>query len=156
MIISFMLGSITVIVTMSIQVVFVVMMVRYLLKIMKRDDWKAHGFGFDILVICTVLLTLFAGHLSQIVIWALLFIKLGEFNDFSTAVYHSAVNFSSLGYGDIVMSERWRLLGPLEAGNGVLMFGLSTGAILSVMTQLFAVRKSGGFQKSNQNRADSP
>ena len=40
------------------------------------------------------------------------------------------VNFATLGYGDIVMSERWRLLGPLEAANGILMFGVST----SVMT----------------------
>ena len=47
------------------------------------------------------------------------------------------MNFSSLGYGDITMSERWRLLGALEAGNGVLMFGLSTGTIFSVMTRLF-------------------
>src|SRR6476660_4637579 len=50
--------------------------------------------------------------------------------DFVSALYHSGVNFATLGYGDIVMSERWRLLGPLEAANGILMFGVST----SVMT----------------------
>jgi hypothetical protein len=55
---------------------------------------------------------------------------LGEFDAFATALYHSAVNFATLGYGDIVMSSRWRMLGPLEAANGILMFGVST----SVMT----------------------
>jgi hypothetical protein len=40
------------------------------------------------------------------------------------------VNFSTLGYGDIVMSKHWRMLGPIEAANGILMFGVST----SVMT----------------------
>ena len=85
-----------------------------------------------------VLLILFVGHLVQIAIWATLFMYLGEFSDFLTAFYHSTVNFASLGYGDIVMSEKWRLLGALEASNGVLMFGLSAGTMLSVMTNLFS------------------
>jgi hypothetical protein len=63
---------------------------------------------------------------------------LGEFSDFLTAFYHSMVNFASLGYGDIVMSEDWRLLGAIEASNGVLMFGLSAGAMLSIMSYLLA------------------
>lgn len=147
MIISLMLGSFIVIATMSIQVVFVVMMIRYLINIMARNDRENHAFSFDIVVISTVMLMLFAGHMLQIMIWGLLFIKLGEFDSFLTAFYHSAVNFSSLGYGDIVMSERWRLLGALEAGNGVLMFGLSTGTILAVMNQLFTQRRLGDKRK---------
>ncbi len=70
-------------------------------------------------------------------LWAKIFVFLEEFQDFSTAFYHSTVNFASLGYGDIVMSEEWRLLGALEACNGILMFGLTTGALLAVMTNLF-------------------
>lgn len=151
MLISIILGGFTVFITMSLQVVFVVLMLRYLINIMDHDDWKSHGFGFDILVIGTVLLMLFAGHLSQIAIWAILFMKLGQFDSFLTAFYHSAVNFSSLGYGDIVMSERWRLLGALEAGNGVLMFGLSTGTILSVMNRLFALRKPSQSHNNQSN-----
>jgi hypothetical protein len=147
------LGSFTVIISMSIQVVFVVMMVRYLIRVMANDDLKAHapGFVFEIIVISMVLLLLFAGHMGQIAIWAVLYMNLGEFDDFLTAFYHSAVNFSSLGYGDIVMSERWRLLGALEAANGVLMFGLSTGTILSVMNRLFALRKAEGLSNENTN-----
>jgi hypothetical protein len=62
---------------------------------------------------------------------------LGEFTDMETAFYHSVVNFTSLGYGDIVMSPRWRLLGGLEAANGVLMFGVTTGSLMAVMSRLF-------------------
>lgn len=54
----------------------------------------------------------------------------GEFRDFGSAYYHSAVNYTTLGYGDIVMSPRWRLLGPLEAANGMLLLGV-TGATVS-------------------------
>jgi voltage-gated potassium channel Kch len=85
---------------------------------------------------------LLLGHLFQFATWALLFVWLEEFDDFATAFYHSTVNFTSLGYGDIVMSEARRLLGALEAANGVLMFGLSAGAILSVMNWLFRRRKA--------------
>ena len=51
----------------------------------------------------------------------------------ATALYFSAVNFATLGYGDIVMSERWRLLGPLEAANGILMFGVSTAVMTAAV-----------------------
>ena len=132
------LGCTTVFISMGIQVAVVVMMIRYLLKVMQEREQAKHGFGFDTYVISITLLILFAGHLLQIAIWAILFIYLGEFTDFPTAFYHSTVNFASLGYGDIVMSEKWRLLGALEASNGVLMFGLSAGTMLSVMTKLFA------------------
>ena len=76
------------------------------------------------------------GTLGQIAVWAAVFLARGEFADFSTAFYHSTVNFSTLGYGDLVMSERERLLGALEAVNGVMMFGLTTGVLMGVMNAL--------------------
>lgn len=82
------------------------------------------------------MLIVFAGHLIQVGLWALLFVQLGEFESYATAFYHSMVNFTTLGYGDIVMSEKWRLLGAMEAGVGVLMFGLSAGVGLAVFTNL--------------------
>lgn len=84
----------------------------------------------DVVLLVTVMLLTLLCNFAQMAIWAALFILLGEFSDFSTALYHSAVNFITLGYGDIVMSKQWRMLGPIEAANGILMFGVST----SVMT----------------------
>ncbi len=92
----------------------------------------------DFRVLSIIMAFLFAGHLLQFATWAALFVAIGEFDNFGTAFYHSTVNFTSLGYGDIVMSESWRLLGALEAANGVLMFGLTAGLILSVMNKLFS------------------
>ena len=148
MLINLILGCITVFISMGIQVAVVVMMLRYLLKQMVGRGEKSH-FYFDTYVIGMVLLILFLGHLLQIAIWASLFMYLGEFNDFLTAFYHSAVNFASLGYGDIVMSEKWRLLGALEASNGVLMFGLSAGTLLAVMTRLFKQNNPFNHQHSD-------
>ncbi|MNC72665.1 Ion channel [compost metagenome] len=58
---------------------------------------------------------------------------IGEFDDYTTAVYHSGVNFATLGYGDMVMSPSWRLLGPMEAANGILMFGVSTAVMTAAV-----------------------
>jgi len=73
------------------------------------------------------------GNLAQFAIWAGLFMLLDQFDDFSTAFYHSCVNFVTLGYGDIVMNARWRLLGPLEGANGILMFGVSTAVMTAAV-----------------------
>jgi len=81
-------------------------------------------------VITGVMILLTAGNLAQIAVWALLFRLLGEFDQFGEAFYHSAVNFATLGYGDIVMSARHKLLGPLEAVNGALMIGASTATLM--------------------------
>jgi hypothetical protein len=82
------------------------------------------------------MLIMLAGNVIQMTLWAWLFLVCGEFEDFATAFYHSVVNFATLGYGDIVMSEKRRLLGALEAANGVLMFALTTGFLYTILSGL--------------------
>lgn len=111
--------------------------------------------GFDttwvnIVLLSTVMLLMLLSNFLQMIIWAVLFLAIGEFGDLTTALYHSGVNFVTLGYGDIVMSPRWRLLGPLEAANGILMFGVST----SVMTA--AVMDILKYATSALKRHDTP
>ena len=79
-------------------------------------------------------------HLLEIAFWAVLFMVCGEFSDFGTAFYRSAVNYTSLGYGDLIMSPSWRLLGPLETANGALLFGVSTAMTFAVMLWLIQAR----------------
>jgi hypothetical protein len=86
------------------------------------------------------MLILVVGNLAQVAIWALLFMWLGEFAEFAEAFYHSMVNFATLGYGDFVMSEERKLLGPLEAINGVIMIGLSSAMLLAAFQD--ALRKT--------------
>lgn len=100
----------------------------------------------SITVIKGLMLILVVGNLVQIAIWALLFMFLGEFSQFDGAFYHSAVNFATLGYGDFVMSEEHKLLGPLQAVNGVLMIGVSTSVLMAglqdAMTKTFQARQT--------------
>lgn len=133
MLIPLVLGSFIVVGNMVIQIAAMIFVIRLLISAMEMNKASAHGLASQTLSLSTVVLVLFVGHVFQFAIWAALFVYLGEFDSYATAFYFSAVNFTSLGYGDIVMSETWRLLGPLEAANGVLMFGLSAGAILSLI-----------------------
>ena len=140
MLIPLLLGTATVALSMGIQVMAVIVLVRRLSRYLGKHE-LVNRFRVDAYILSIVLTVMFIGHILQIAIWAILFLFLQEFTDFATAFYHSTVNFASLGYGDIVMSEKWRLLGALEASNGVLMFGLTTGTILTVMTRVFARHK---------------
>jgi Ion channel len=91
------------------------------------------------IVAMTISFTLVA-HLIEIAPWAVLFVVCGEFPHFGTAFYHSAVNYTSLGYGDLLMTPTWRLLGPLEAANRMLMFGVSTAMVFAVIQWLIQAR----------------
>ena len=86
------------------------------------------------LIVATLVMML--GTLLQIMLWGTLFLWLGEFEQAYDAVYHSAVNFTSLGYGDIVMSRERKLLGPLEAVNGVLMLGMSAATLMAIVEHM--------------------
>lgn len=98
------------------------------------------GFWSDVRIVVLVVWYALLAHLVEMALWAVLFVVCGEFPGFGTAFYHSAINFTTLGYGDVVMTLSWRLLGPLEAANGVLMFGVSTAMIFGVIRRLVQAR----------------
>lgn len=143
MFVNIVIGSLLMIANLGIQVIVFSLLIRYFIRRLESSTGDGYPtVSTDGWILSVVMAFLLLGHLFQFATWALLFVSLGEFQDFATAFYHSTVNFTSLGYGDIVMSEGRRLLGALEAANGVLMFGLSAGIILSVMNQLFSRHKA--------------
>jgi Ion channel len=98
------------------------------------------SFWIDVLIVMLAMPFLLAAHLIEVALWAGLFMICREFTDFGTAYYHSAVNYATLGYRDLIMTPSWRLLGPLEAANGALMFGVSTAIIFAVIQRLVETR----------------
>lgn len=98
------------------------------------------SFRGDFVVVALVILFALVAHLIEIALWAVVFVICREFHDFGTAYYHSAVNYTTLGYGDLIMSPKWRLLGPLEAANGIMMFGVSTAMIFALIIRLTEAR----------------
>ena len=98
------------------------------------------NFWTDIGIVARAMSYALLAHLTEVALWAAVFLLCGEFHEFGLAYYHSAVNYTSLGYGDVVMSPSWRLLGPLETANGILMFGVTTAMLFAVIQQLVETR----------------
>jgi hypothetical protein len=105
-----------------------------------RRGYTEPGLWKNVTVMMLLTLITAAAHLALIALWAVAFLMCGEVSTFEKAFYCSAQNYTALGYGDVALSERWRLLGPLEAINGLLVFGLSTSALFAVMSRLIASR----------------
>jgi hypothetical protein len=94
----------------------------------------------DLAIVSVVISLAFVAHLIEIALWAVLLVICGEFQEFGNAYYHSAVNYTTLGYGDLLLTPSWRLLGPLEATNGALMFGVSAAMVFAVIQRLVLTR----------------
>jgi hypothetical protein len=115
------------------------LVVRVIVKLMGSDSgdlgfWK----GTAIMALVTGIIA--TAHLTQIALWAAAFLLCGQVSTFEAAFCLSAQNFTAFGYGDVKLTEKWRLLGPLEATNGLLFFGLSTAVLFAIMSQLIANR----------------
>jgi hypothetical protein len=94
------------------------------------------SFRRDVIVIMGAAMMLLGAHLVEVMLWAVVLMICGEFHSFGPACYHSAMNYTTLGYGDIVMTPRWRFMGPLEALDGMLLIGLSTAALFGVVQRI--------------------
>ena len=132
-------GSIAVLATLLIHALPVSAALKFLRHERQAGRTGASFWNDFSIVTLTMLFTLCA-HLVEIGVWAVLFVWCGEFPALSTAYYHSAVNYTTLGYGDLIMTPAWKLLGPLEAADGMLMFGVSTAMIFALIQWLIQAR----------------
>ena len=73
----------------------------------------------------------------KVLLWASAYLLLNAIEGFEKALYFSMVTFTTLGYGEIVLDERWRLLASFEAANGILMFGWSTAIVIFAVQHVY-------------------
>ena len=97
-------------------------------------------FWRDVPIVAGATLVALAAHLVAIATWALVFTLCGEFSQLAEAVYHSGLNYTTLGDSDAVISPSWKLLVPLEGANGMLMFGVSTAMLFAIIQRLIETR----------------
>ncbi|MCM8613807.1 ion channel [Accumulibacter sp.] len=136
------IGLMTMMMCLILQVTFTFWSVRRVMGTPRRPR-RSSGLIEGIVALLVAMLIMMLGNFLQIMLWGALFFVLGEFPVFYEAVYHSGVNFTSLGYGDVVMSTDRKLLGPLEALNGILMLGLSSAALVAILQHLTRMHVEG-------------
>ncbi|MCY1400930.1 Ion channel [compost metagenome] len=135
MLINLLVGLPVIVLCVLLQAVFLALCARRYVTLRRRmsanPSWRD-----DVRLLSMVMVVMLIGNYVQMALWAALFLLLGEFEDFMTALYFSGVTFATLGYGDVVLSEQWRLLSPLESANGILMFGVSTAIMTAAVMDI--------------------
>ena len=91
-----------------------------------------------------LMVILFSGimllHVAETAVWAVFYYSRELFQDFETSLYFSLVSYTTIGYGDVLLPRKWRLLGAIEGVSGVLVCGFSTAFIFAVMNAMFKAR----------------
>jgi hypothetical protein len=102
------------------------------------NSWLRHGWKIGLGIV--TVLGIFLSHTLHIWLWALTYhaaLDLPELQTLEDSVYFSTVTYATLGYGDIVLKDSWRVLSGIEAANGIVMFGWSTAFLFEVMSMLY-------------------
>ena len=86
-----------------------------------------------IAVMIAAVTVLMIAHLAEVLVWSSIYAIVGAAPAGTDLIYFAFVNYTTLGYGDVTPVERWHLLGPMTAMNGVLLFGWSTAVIFEVL-----------------------
>jgi hypothetical protein len=141
------LGIAIMIVCLGVQVGAVALIVRYYARAaLKPPDRRPFVAIFRQLT--WVMVVLLFASLVQMAIWAAMYYVNDQFPDYETSLYFSGVTFTSLGYGDLTLQPRVRLLSAMEASAGLMMFGVTSAIFVAAMQhsmkRLDAFVKSGG------------
>jgi hypothetical protein len=98
------------------------------------DEWATSRQTLRLIAVMIATVTvLMIAHLAEVLVWSLIYAIVSAAPAGTDLIYFAFVNYTTLGYGDVTPVERWRLLGPMTAMNGVLLFGWSTAVIFEVL-----------------------
>lgn len=126
------LGIIVMMACLGIQVVTVALVIRRYAR-GSRHSYQGNPYVEAYKELSWVMVALLLSGMLQMAGWACLYRLLGQFDDFETALYFSGVTFTSLGYGDITLPKRVRILSPMEAADGLMMFGIISAVFMGAL-----------------------
>ena len=72
--------------------------------------------------------------------WAVAYVALGARADFASAMLYSLSAMTTYGHAEIFLAQHWRLMGALEALNGMMLFGLTTAFLFAVLQRHWPAR----------------
>jgi len=124
----------------SVVIVITMLAAAWLFEIAGRAlrgvDARLHGRGRAIQTLAVLVIALFWILLVltlSVWSWAGVYLYIGLFDQLETALYFAIVSFTTVGYGDVVIGQNWRLLAGMTATNGLLVFGLFTAFLVEIL-----------------------
>ena len=133
------IGTLMIVATVGFHASALVMLAAALTKARAVFKLRLRPGFYKMLLLNIAVLGVIAIHTTEAWSWAALFLALGEFESVKTALYFSVVTATTLGYGDLLLSPKWQILGSFESMGGLILFGASTGFLLELMHELFGV-----------------
>ncbi len=141
------IGAAIVALTVVIHAIGSTLLVRHLVQHYADEQGWRPRVAITVLIKAVIVLVIL--HTLEIMLWAgsyTLILPAGELTSFEQAVYFSFVTFTTLGYGDITLSEGWRILSGIEALSGILLIGWTTAMLFSIVQHLWR-----GLASNNNN-----
>jgi hypothetical protein len=129
------IGGALIVITVLVHAVSLELIFKALIAV--RTDIKVR---WRAVALALVVLAVFVAHVIEIWIWAIFYYFKASIQipTLEAALYFSASSFTTVGFGDLVLSENWRLLSSFEATNGMILFGWSTAFIFAVVRHVYS------------------
>jgi len=97
-----------------------------------KDTFVPAFLQYSVAIVATGTL-LVAGHFAEVLVWTITYGLVGAAPPGTDLVYFAFGNYTTLGYGDVIPVDRWRLLSPITALNGIMLIGWSTALIIEIL-----------------------
>ena len=135
MLLNFGIGTLLVLITTAVHAEGMLFLLH--MKRMQQRDMHHYPHRKKIYLIGTVIVLLLFISIVEMTLWALAYVYIGAIEGMEKALYFSMVTFTTLGYGDITLSQQWRLLSSFEAATGIIMFGWTTALVITTVQRVF-------------------
>ena len=132
------LSAAMVVVTCAIQIVGLAILI-WVMRFRDGRRGTMHHLLTQMGLILIVVLGLFVIHAVQVWLYAFVYLALDEFQTLEAALYFSTSSFTTVGYGEIYLISRWRILSAVQSANGFLLLGWSTVFLISAISRLRSV-----------------
>ncbi len=134
--IQILIGLTLIALSVIVQVGFIEVMARHLRMKFSPELGDHVSFTKFVLTLSLVNIWLLLGLLVAVSLWTFQFLALNVFATLEQSFYFSLVSFTTLGFGDVVPPDRWRILSGFVATNGFLLFGLNTAVLFEVIIRM--------------------
>jgi hypothetical protein len=125
-------GGATSLVNLVIHALVMGVLVKLLLNMSDRRTGTPPFLVYTVIIVTTGCV-LFAAHFAEVLLWAYTYAAVGAAPPGTDLVYFAFGNYTTLGYGDVLPLEHWRVLAPMTALNGIMLIGWSTALIFAIL-----------------------